>query len=395
MTNGLDRFVAPQGDPEMIRRLAWRRSALRLNTLLRSQREKPNDELAHLLGGLERVSPEERHRTLAAPETALYIDALMSGLRPTADIAVPVLTKSTPTIPTPAFQKFSWAGTLPLDYLPLGSIVVRMPGENINDPELLLEGRFISLYSPSGSVTIRVPAGGADGIPKDCSLRAVKLEIIDGWRPFYDDFDDGNLSVNLEPSARSRLEDLLAEAVTLIKVALPAALDEMAETAQYLSPIRPKDAVTSELSSFSSPALPGVIFVGVQQGDGMWIDARHLAESCIHEHLHNRLYLLDEALPLTIPTTEPKSYFSPWKRTMRDIHGMLHAIYVFSRLAWFWHTVGNKLPELEQYAARCVKEQIVQLETATAGLSTDELTESGHRVLESSVDILHTLSITV
>jgi uncharacterized protein len=148
----------------------------------------------------------------------------------------------------------------------------------------------------------------------------------------------------------------------------------------------------SDLPSFSSPALPGVIFVGVQQGDGTWIDGRHLAESCVHEHLHNRLYLLDEALPLTIRAAEPRSYYSPWKRTMRGIDGMLHAIYVFSHLAWFWRRVGDELPQLEQYAARCVEEQVEHLETAVEGIGTSELTEAGRSVLLASTDILHTLT---
>jgi uncharacterized protein len=223
-------------------------------------------------------------------------------------------------------------------------------------------------------------------------VRAERLEIIDGWAPFCDDFDDGNVSINLMPSERSVLGGVLAEAVTLIGLAMPAALEEMSETAQYLSPIRPKDTSVSDLPSFSSPALPGVIFVGVQQGDGTWIDGRHLAESCVHEHLHNRLYLLDDALPLTIRAAEPQSYYSPWKRTMRGIDGMLHAIYVFSHLAWFWRRVGEELPELEQYAARCVEEQVGHLETAVEGIGTSELTEAGRRVLQASTEILHTLT---
>jgi hypothetical protein len=392
VTNGLDRFVAPQGDPETIRRLAWRRSAVRLNILLRSHRERPNDELTYLLGGLERVGAEERHRALAAPETALYIDALLNDRAPNADIAVPVLTRISPVSSTSACQKFSWPGKLPLDYLPLGARVVRAPGEEISDPELLLDDRCIRLSSPSGSSPIQVLVEGVEAASENCSLRAGRLEIIDGWAPFRDDFDDGNVSVNLEPFARARLASILAEAVTLIGLAMPAALEEMSETAQYLSPIRPKDTSVSDLPSFSSPALPGVIFVGVQQGDGTWIDGRHLAESCVHEHLHNRLYLLDEALPLTIRAAEPQSYYSPWKRTMRGIDGMLHAIYVFSHLAWFWRRVGDDLPELDQYAARCVEEQVEHLETAVEGIGTSELTEAGRRVLQASTEILHTLT---
>jgi HEXXH motif-containing protein len=344
---------------------------------------------------LERVGAEVRHRALAAPETALYIDALLKDRAPNADIAVPVLTRIAPASSTPASQKFSWPGKLSLDYLPLGARAVRMPGEEINNPELLLDGRCIRLSSASGMLAVQVPVEDIEAASENCSLRAERLEIIDGWVPFRDDFDDGNVSVNLKPSAKVELEGILAEAVTLIGVALPAALEEMLETAQYLSPIRPKDTARSELPSFSSPALPGVIFVGIQQGDGTWIDARHLAESCIHEHLHNRLYLLDEALPLTIRTAEPQSYYSPWKRTMRDIEGMLHAIYVFSHLAWFWRRVGDKLPELEPYAIRCVEEQVEHLETATAEIDTDELTEAGCRVLRASTDILHTLTAEV
>jgi hypothetical protein len=392
VTNGLDRFVAPQGDPETILRLAWRRSAVRLNILLRSHRERPSDELTYLLGGLERVDAEARHRALAAPETGLYIDTLLNGRTPSADIVIPVLARITLANSNPTCQKFSWPGKLPLDYLPLGTRAVRAHGEEFNDPELSLGGQYIALSSRSGGAAIQVPINAIAAASDNCPVRAERLEIIDGWAPFCDDFDDGNVSVNLMPSERSLLGGVLAEAVTLIGLAMPAALEEMSETAQYLSPIRPKDTSVSDLPSFSSPALPGVVFVGIQQGDGTWIDCRHLAESCVHEHLHNRLYLLDEALPLTIRAAEPQSYYSPWKRTMRGIDGMLHAIYVFSHLAWFWRRVGDELPELEQYAARCVEVQVEHLETAVEGIGTNELTEAGCRVLQASTEILHTLT---
>jgi hypothetical protein len=323
---------------------------------------------------------------------ALYVDALMNNRATGADIAVPVLSRLPPPSSMPVRQTFSWSGELPLDYLPLGAYAVQMNGKEIKDPELLLDGLFIRLSSSSGVPGIEVPVEITEGISENWSLRADRLEIIDGWAPFYDDFDDGNMSVKLDASAKSALESILEEAVTLIRTAIPAALEEMQETAQYLSPIRPKQVGTSELPSFSSPALPGVIFVGIQQGDGTWADARHLAESCVHEHLHNRLYILDEAIPLTIRTTEPRSYFSPWKRTMRGIDGMLHAIYVFSHLAWFWRRVGDRLPELQQYADRCVEEQVEHLETAAETLDRDELTEAGHLVLQASTKILHDLT---
>lgn len=387
-----DRFLTPQGDPDTIQRLAWRRSGLRLHILLALHRERPSDELSYLLDHLGCVSATARHRALAAPEVALYIDALLSDRCPSADIIVPILIRIASADPTPVCHKFSWSGMLPLDYLPLGDRAVRLLGEELSAPELLVDEQRITLSSPLGGPTVRVPIKATEVAFEKCLFRSDRLEIIDGWKPFSDVFDDGNVSVSLDQSSRVKLKGVLSEAVSLIEVALPAALEEMLETAQYLSPIRPKDINTSELSSFSSPALPGVIFVGIQQGDGTWIDAQHLAESCIHEHLHNRLYLLDEALPLTLSTTEPRSYYSPWKRTMRSIEGMLHAIYVFSHLACFWRRVGDKLPELAQYSTRCVEEQVENLQTATAEIDTAELTQAGRRVLWASTEILATLT---
>lgn len=383
-----DRILSPEGDPDTLQRLAWRRSAIRLNILLAHYREQPGNELSYLLSQLEILPPEVRHRVLAAPETALYVNALVNNRVPSAHIAVPILSRLSLASPASGRHEFSWSGELPLDYLPLGANVLRMHGMKIKDPQLLLDGRCLRLSSTSGGTTITLPVE----VNEEISVRADKLEIVDGWEPFCDDFNDGNMSINLDRSARGTLEGILQEAITLIETALPSVLEEMLETAQYLSPIRPKDARTLELPSFSSPALPGVIFIGIQQGNGAWTDARHLAESCVHEHLHNRLYILDEAMPLTIHTAEPQLYFSPWKRTMRGIDGMLHAIYVFSHLAWFWRRVGARLPELQQYADRCVEEQVEHLESAAGTLDTEELTEAGQCVLQASTKILHTLT---
>ena len=387
-----DHFLAPQGNPDSIRRLAWRRSAMRLHILLSLRCERPSDELSYLLDQLGRASAGARHRALAAPEMAVYIEALLSDVAPSADIAAPILARIASVTSTPVRQTFSWSGKLTLDYLPLGACAVRVPGEELNAPELLLDDHWIRLSSPRGGPRVRVPIKYPELAFENCFFRSEKLEIVDGWKPFCDTFDDGNVSVNLDPPARTELTRLLSEAVTLIEVGLPAALEEMLETAQYFSPIRTRDIDTSALPSFSSPALPGVIFVGIQQGNGRWIDALHLAESCIHEHLHNRLYLLDEALPLTISTAKPRSYFSPWKRTKRGIDGMIHAIYVFSHLAWFWRMIGNKLTDLDKYAALCVDEQVEHLRTATTEIDTDELTEAGRRVLWASTEILATLT---
>jgi hypothetical protein len=390
--DNLDRFLVPEGDPKTLQSLAWRRSAVRLNVLLRSHSERPNNELSYVIDQLHAIEPIARHRVLAAPETALYVDALLNNVLPSADISVAVLSRLAELCPKGPHRKFSWTGELALDYLPLGSQAVRMSTSAMNDPELSLDGESMRLSPRSGGTIVKVSIEDAKQSSHNYSLRSDRLEIIDGWLAFSDDFEDGNVSVKLDSSGRRTLETLLAEALTVIGSAFPRALNEMRETAQYLNPIRPQDAHALKLPSFSSPALPGVIFVGIQQGDGTWIDALHLAESCIHEHLHNRLYLLDEAVPLTICTAQPRSYFSPWKQTMRGIDGMLHAVYVFSHLAWFWQNAGNKFPQLRQYAGRCVEEHLKDLETTLQILDTNELSEVGMGVLQASSRIVQTLT---
>ena len=386
-----ERFCAPQGDPDATRRLAWRRSAVRFQILLALRCDHSRKELTYIIDQLTRASEDAKHRALAAPEMALYIGALVNGSIPDVDVAVPVLARVASLNSTADSRKFTWTGALPLDYLPLGERVIRRPGEEMDDPELVLNDDGMELSSPNCTAPVSVEFK-TSGASANRSYRAHRLEIVDGWRPFSDLFGDGNVSVHFDQSSRVEFLKVLDQAVDLIEVVMPAALDEMTETAQYLSPIRPTDSATNALPSFSSTTLPGVIFVGTERGDGRLIDVRHLAESCIHEHFHNRLYLLDEALPLTIKTANPRSYFSPWKQAMRPIEGMLHAVYVFSHLAWFWRCAGEKIDELRGYAADSVAEHVEHLTTATEEIDIDELTPAGRCILSASTALLANLT---
>lgn len=78
---------------------------------------------------------------------------------------------------------------------------------------------------------------------------------------------------------------------------------------------------------------------------------------------------------------------------MRGIDGMLHAIYVFSHLAWFWNRVGSRLPKLRQYAHGCVEEHVEHIEDAIGSIDMSELTAAGCRVLHASTRIVHTLTV--
>lgn len=70
------------------------------------------------------------------------------------------------------------------------------------------------------------------------------------------------------------------------------------------------------------------------------LDPYDLADTLIHEFHHSLLYAIEEDSPFFEPGTEAViNYYSPWRSDVRDLHGILHAIYVHIAAAWFWLAV--------------------------------------------------------
>ena len=78
--------------------------------------------------------------------------------------------------------------------------------------------------------------------------------------------------------------------------------------------------------SFSDPEVPFSIFVSVPQRR-IPPDALRVAESMVHEAMHLQLTLIEQVVPLVMPTSN--TYYSPWKGENRTPRGILHALYVF------------------------------------------------------------------
>jgi len=73
------------------------------------------------------------------------------------------------------------------------------------------------------------------------------------------------------------------------------------------------------------------------------VDAYLLASSCIHEFHHNTLFALEEKGPFFETSEEDviegENHYSPWVETLRPLHGILHAVYVFQPVFRFWSAV--------------------------------------------------------
>ena len=115
--------------------------------------------------------------------------------------------------------------------------------------------------------------------------------------------------------------------------------------------------------SFSDETVPGAIFLSAWDSKGL-IDPYIIAASLIHEHLHQKLYLLMNRFEMFVDQTT--LIYSPWPKVLRPPHGVLHAVYVFTFVAKFWNSMlQNQLVDFSfahhletnlEYLGPCINE---------------------------------------
>lgn len=390
-TDSLGRFLAPSASPDLVRALAWQRSLVRI-VRLGELAPYATDGSRYVDSMLGQMAPDARHCVAGRPDFARYLTDLSDRRESQPAIEISVAANAVALCPRPDDIILDYNQPLSLALLPCGTRHMRAVGR-FERPRLIVQegkARIIDLASDR-----MLDVGGETPVlAGERADPSQSLTLVDAWKPFGNDFDDGNESVILTTAERREVEAELDGALALLEAAAPGTRAEMVTTARYLSPIRSRSP-SSGLPSFSSPAFPGVVFVGVLRSEAVVTDARHLAELCFHEHLHNRLYLLDELQPLTRPTSlAGELYFSPWRRAMRPTLAILHAIYVFARLAWLWRQV-EALPvksALREFATERMLDETGELSDSAAQLQgSQELTPTGRRVLDSSVTLLNGL----
>jgi len=108
-------------------------------------------------------------------------------------------------------------------------------------------------------------------------------------------------------------------------------------------------------SSYSDPSLPFSIFVSCPPPTAL-NRVERLAENIVHEALHLQLSLVEAAEPLVLENQEKVRLFSPWKNEPRTLHGILHGVYVFGNLRYFWNCVANSSPQFSAFAGQRIEE---------------------------------------
>lgn len=169
------------------------------------------------------------------------------------------------------------------------------------------------------------------------------------------------------------------QAIQVIRNWRPALASEIETVCRDIQFIRDPSALPEKIVSFSDNSVPGAIFISIFQGKDL-LDPYTLADSIIHEHRHNKLYLLERSMRLVEETT--MKVISPWREDLRPPSGLLHAVFVFVELRRFWRYVMAKGPEnLKSTALNQIEVTDSRLESAFTTLNMCPLTANGRELV--------------
>lgn len=170
---------------------------------------------------------------------------------------------------------------------------------------------------------------------------------------------------------------IIDDAISLIYSWKPSIIDEMRLISPDIQFIRDPKAHIDQIVSFSDNSVPGALYVQLVRSKE-YISPCDLADSIIHEHRHQKLYLLQRLSPIInqdFPLVK-----SPWREELRPPTGLFHALYVFVELLDFWTILmkNNKYSERAMIECQKIKEK---LNEGFLTIENCDLTETGKLIL--------------
>lgn len=154
----------------------------------------------------------------------------------------------------------------------------------------------------------------------------------------------------------------LARAWQTIKLAWPEGYDVLTLLTSRIVPLRAKGVV-----SFSYRHRPGLSFINCFDRDNL-----DLIDDLIHENSHHHLNLLLRKSVMYQGDHNQQIFYSPWRRSLRPLRGILHATFTFTmgallfeRLSsWAagrggaerWKKAGLRNRDLQRAQFRCLEE---------------------------------------
>jgi HEXXH motif-containing protein len=186
----------------------------------------------------------------------------------------------------------------------------------------------------------------------------------------------------------------LGEALRLLLLVDPEMEAEIAASLRCVVPII---ATTAGVFRSGTPSrTPGLAYLTVTTSPC------HLIDMLIHEAAHSQLFVVQEIEdPLLCPETHGDGWtaplvYSPWRDDPRPLNGLLHACYVFWRVARFWLdacAAEAVREEVRLFALRRLSALAPQLEAGlTELIRAAQWTPVGHRFASSLADRIGSLA---
>jgi HEXXH motif-containing protein len=250
-------------------------------------------------------------------------------------------------------------------WLGAGELVLRRRARSAVTVKGVLDGHGLRLRPASGW---RIEPGAALG---DSAIRV-------GNRVYSD-------ARGQRVGGRDRRAELrLGRALALVDRAWPAAGGWLRRRTTMVVPLEEAGTV-----SYSQMVRPGLSYI-VTRGKRIV----QLADDLVHENAHHELHLREQLGALERSDGSPVLY-SPWRRSLRPVRGLLHACFTFLRRAELFLRLldcGPRRPELRRgsmagamFLARGVLEEMAALEFSLTDLKRIgryDLTAAGRVLLD-------------
>jgi hypothetical protein len=153
----------------------------------------------------------------------------------------------------------------------------------------------------------------------------------------------GSLSVGTRVPG---LAERAADALSLVERAWPEAGAEIRRRTWLLVPLVEPGTV-----SYSHLARPGISYINVFRGTLL-----DLADDLLHETAHHRLHAWQEVEAFTRDDGE-QGYFSPWRRGLRPLNGILHGTYTFLDRSELLIRAALELPAFSRARRRALRSE--------------------------------------
>lgn len=186
---------------------------------------------------------------------------------------------------------------------------------------------------------------------------------------------------------------LVHRSFEIIEAWRPALMSEIRALDPDIQFVRDLDAHPDKAVSFSDNSTPGALYVGIHVSNRL-IDPYLLADSIIHEHRHQKLYLLQQEVPLL--EVDYPLVDSPWREDPRPPSGLFHAVFVFVHLHEYWEYLSLSGPTQDVRERARGELGVIRdrIEAALPILRGTRLTRRGRELLDCLEEVFRSQPIT-